>query len=121
MICHSEITNPEIQNSIEINELPNNGVLPRDTIIHHTCVPGKSNDSPIKRVYYHGGHLADWFRNRLARNRLARNRLAQHECISCKTNLSKALRNRFLKLSCDSRFQLAFTACSCVFKEITLV
>jgi len=26
-----------------------------------------------------------------------------------------------LKLSCDSRFQLAFTACSCLFKEITLV
>jgi len=26
-----------------------------------------------------------------------------------------------LKLSCDSRFQLAFTARSCVFKEITLV
>jgi len=26
-----------------------------------------------------------------------------------------------LKLSCDSRFQRAFTACSCVFKVITLV
>jgi len=26
-----------------------------------------------------------------------------------------------LKLNCDSRFQRAFTACSCVFKEITLV
>jgi len=26
-----------------------------------------------------------------------------------------------LKLSCDSRFQRAFTACSCVFKLITLV
>jgi hypothetical protein len=26
-----------------------------------------------------------------------------------------------LRLSCDSRFQRAFTACSCVFKEITLV
>ena len=80
LICHGEITNPEIQNSIELSELVNNNnsVLPRDTIIHHTCVPGKSNDSPIKRVYYHGGHLADWFRNRLA----------QHECMSCKTNLS---------------------------------
>jgi len=81
LICHNEITNPEIQNSIELSELVNyNGVLPRDTIIHHTCVPEKSNDSPIKRVYYHGGHLADWFRNRLA----------QHECISCKTNLTNA-------------------------------
>ncbi len=28
---------------------------------------------------------------------------------------------RTLKLRCDSRFQHAFTACSCVFKEITLV
>jgi len=27
----------------------------------------------------------------------------------------------FLKLRCDSRFQHAFTACSCVFKKITLV
>jgi len=27
----------------------------------------------------------------------------------------------FIKLSCDSRFQRAFTACSCVFKVITLV
>jgi len=26
-----------------------------------------------------------------------------------------------LKLSCDSRLQRAFTACGCVFKEITLV
>jgi len=26
-----------------------------------------------------------------------------------------------MKLSCDSRFQRAFTACSCVFKVITLV
>jgi len=26
-----------------------------------------------------------------------------------------------LKLRCDSRFQRAFTACSCVFKEITLI
>jgi len=26
-----------------------------------------------------------------------------------------------IKLSCDSRFQRAFTACVCVFKEITLV
>jgi len=26
-----------------------------------------------------------------------------------------------LKLSCDSRFQRAFTACSCVFKVITLI
>ncbi len=26
-----------------------------------------------------------------------------------------------VKLSCDSRFQRAFTACSCVFKAITLV
>jgi len=26
-----------------------------------------------------------------------------------------------LKLSCDSRFQCAFAACSCVFKEITLL
>jgi hypothetical protein len=26
-----------------------------------------------------------------------------------------------LKLSCDSRFQRAFTACNCVFKVITLV
>jgi len=26
-----------------------------------------------------------------------------------------------IKLSCDSRFQCAFTACVCVFKEITLV
>jgi len=28
---------------------------------------------------------------------------------------------RRLKLACDSRFQRAFTACSCVFKVITLV
>jgi len=28
---------------------------------------------------------------------------------------------RFLKLQCDERFTHAFTACSCVFKEITLV
>ncbi len=27
----------------------------------------------------------------------------------------------WIKLSCDSRFQRAFTACSCVFKVITLV
>jgi len=27
----------------------------------------------------------------------------------------------FLKLSCDSRFQRGFTACSCIFKVITLV
>jgi len=27
----------------------------------------------------------------------------------------------YLKLRCDNRFQRAFTACSCVFKEITLV
>ena len=26
-----------------------------------------------------------------------------------------------LKLSCDSRFQRAFTTCCCVFKEVTLV
>lgn len=78
LICHKEITNTEIQNSIELSELDNNSVLPRDTIIHHTCVPGKSKDSPIKRVYYHGGHLADWFRSRFA----------QPACISCKTNLS---------------------------------
>jgi len=29
--------------------------------------------------------------------------------------------NDHFKLSCDSRFQRAFTACSCVFKVITLV
>jgi len=27
----------------------------------------------------------------------------------------------FQKLRCDSRFQHAFTACSCIFKVITLV
>jgi hypothetical protein len=81
LICQREITKPEIQNSIEINELPNNnGVLPRETVIHHTCVAGTSNDIPIKRVYYHGGCLADWFRSRYA----------QHQCLSCNGNLTNA-------------------------------
>jgi hypothetical protein len=31
------------------------------------------------------------------------------------------MQNASFKLSCDSRFQRAFTACSCVLKEITLV
>ena len=31
------------------------------------------------------------------------------------------LQNETLKLRCDSRFQRAFTACSCVFKVITLI
>ncbi len=37
---------------------------------------------------------------------------------STETNCFRA---SFLKLSCDSRFQRAFTACSCVLKVITLV
>jgi hypothetical protein len=31
------------------------------------------------------------------------------------------MKSTILKLSCDSRFQRAFTACSCVFKVITLI
>jgi len=40
---------------------------------------------------------------------------------SPQTNFSCCSHLLTFKLSCDSRFQLAFTACSCVFKEITLV
>jgi len=45
--------------------------------------------------------------------------------LSVKQNLNHEKRRSYifksLELSCDSRFQHAFTACSCVFKEITLV
>jgi len=36
-------------------------------------------------------------------------------------NIRDEHQNRLLKLSCNSRFQRVFTACSCIFKVITLV
>jgi len=45
-----------------------------------------------------------------------------HYKLDCKNCLSLKISVAFeLKLSCDSRFQRAFTAYSCVFKVITLV
>jgi len=43
--------------------------------------------------------------------------------VSCNRNLSRIRRflNKPFKLRCDTRFQHAFTACSCIFKKITLV
>jgi hypothetical protein len=35
--------------------------------------------------------------------------------------IALSFKNSHLKLSCDERFTHAFTACGCVFKEITLV
>ncbi len=42
-------------------------------------------------------------------------------CLTCTNRLKDLGKLNLVKLRCDERFTHAFTACSCVFKEITLV
>jgi hypothetical protein len=81
LICQNNITEEEKENSIEINQLPNNNnVLPRETIINHRC-------NPNKIVYYHGGCLSDWFRRQNT----------QRQCLNCHINFTNEEINSILE------------------------